>query len=162
MGRGGRCRITVSARQTILTLPVTTRMLTRSVMQALSVLLVGISCRKHFEASYVDSVASVRKLINWLWCMRENNDTAGRAYQVIYNIIKAPTVSDRTVWADVEGFLLKDNTMQSPLPHQQQEQQVHPQIDPQMYLTWGAEQQLPQQQAAYPQDDQEYFQMNTT
>jgi len=71
------------------------------VMQALAVLLIGISCRRHFDASYDASIAGAKSLIAWLHYMRDGNDTAKRAYQVAYDIVKAPDLADPSVWADL-------------------------------------------------------------
>jgi hypothetical protein len=64
-------------------------MLTYPVMQALAVLLVGISCRQHFEQTYANSVASVKKMVTYLQRMCDHDEIAGRAYQVLYEIIIA-------------------------------------------------------------------------
>jgi hypothetical protein len=80
-------------------------MLTQIVMQAFAILLIGISCRKHFDASYDSSIASAKSLITWLQYMRDGNDTAKRAYQVAYDIVKDPHLADPSVWADlVDAF----------------------------------------------------------
>lgn len=77
------------------------QLLITAVMQALAVLLIGISCRRHFDASYDSSVASAQSLIAWLQYMRDGNDTAKRAYQVAYDIVKAPDLADPSIWADL-------------------------------------------------------------
>jgi hypothetical protein len=72
-------------------------------MQSLTILLIAISTRQHFESFYADSIASTKKLVTWLHYLSANNDTAKRAYQVIYTIVKAPT-SNPTVWKDIVGM----------------------------------------------------------
>jgi hypothetical protein len=69
-------------------------------MQSLTILLIAISTRQHFESLYVTSIASTKKLVTWLQYLRANNDTAKRAYQVIYEVVKAPTANS-AVWEDV-------------------------------------------------------------
>ncbi|KAH3949739.1 hypothetical protein HBI24_125950 [Parastagonospora nodorum] len=79
--------------------------LMHNIMQAFAILLIGISCRRHFDASYDSSVASAKSLITWLQYMRDGNDTAKRAYQVAYDIVKDPHLADPFVWADlVDAF----------------------------------------------------------
>ena len=86
----------------------------RPVMQALAVLLIGISCRQHFEFSYSNSVASVKKLVTYVQYMRDTNDTAKRAYQVIHGIIKAPDLVNPSIWVDIAG-LFPDELTPHPL-----------------------------------------------
>jgi hypothetical protein len=69
-------------------------------MQSLTILLIAISTRQHFESLYATSIASTKKLVTWLQYLRANNDTAKRAYQVIYDVVKAPTANP-AVWKDV-------------------------------------------------------------
>ncbi|KAF1911386.1 fungal-specific transcription factor domain-containing protein [Ampelomyces quisqualis] len=94
------------------------------VMQALAILLIGVSCRPHFESLYHDSIASIRKLVAWLHSMRDANDTARRAYQVLYNIVKTP---DTAVWSDVAG-MFPDEQMTP----------FGPPVDPNVFLPWDA------------------------
>jgi hypothetical protein len=70
-------------------------------MQAITILLIGISCRRHFVSSYNGSVAGVKVLVTWLQHMRQNNETAQRVYQVIYNIVKSPNLSNPAIWEDI-------------------------------------------------------------
>jgi hypothetical protein len=72
-------------------------------MQSLTILLIAISTRQHFEPLYATSVASTKKLITWLQYLRDNNDIAKRAYQIVYEIVKAPT-SSPAVWKDIVGM----------------------------------------------------------
>ncbi|KAH7396751.1 fungal-specific transcription factor domain-containing protein [Phaeosphaeria sp. MPI-PUGE-AT-0046c] len=78
--------------------------ITHNIMQALAVLLIAISCRKHLEASYATSITAVGKLVMWLRYMRHGNNTAKRAYNSLYSIVKSPHLLDPFVWGDVEGF----------------------------------------------------------
>jgi hypothetical protein len=81
-------------------------------MQALTILLISICCRKHFEPSYSASVTSVKKLVTWLRCMSKTDDTAKRAYKVVYNIVRAPDLADPAVWADiVVAFPIEPQTL---------------------------------------------------
>jgi hypothetical protein len=73
-------------------------------MQSLTILLISISTRQHFEPLYTDSVASVKKLVTWLQYLRENNDMAKRAYKVVYNVVKEPRLADPDVWKDIVEF----------------------------------------------------------
>jgi hypothetical protein len=75
------------------------------VMQALSVLLTTISCRKHFGDFVSTSVTCARKLIHWLYCMRNSNDIARNAYRVICNIVKS---SDPQVWLEIADMFLDE------------------------------------------------------
>lgn len=121
--------------------------LTKSVMQAFTVLLIGISCRKHFDQSYSNSVASVKKLVTYLKHMRETNDTAKRAFEIIYNIVKAPDLAEPFVWKDIEEFFSDESVAQvAPL----QQQHVH--------LSWTGEAQPFQQLFGYQGDGSEYYQ----
>lgn len=43
-------------------------------MQGLAVLLIGVSCRKHFETLYGRSVESAKTFITWLQHMRKTRD----------------------------------------------------------------------------------------
>jgi len=105
------------------------------VMQALVVLLVGTYCRPYFESFYADSVASVRKLVIWLGCMRETNETARRAYQVVHNTVSAGNLTDPHMWKDIEGSFYHQS-----MPHQSQ-----------VYMPWVGEQQpLHENQSAAP------------
>jgi hypothetical protein len=71
------------------------------VMQSLSILLISISTRQHFEPLYMGSVASVKKLVTWLQYLRENNEMAKRAYRVVYDVVKEPHLADPEVWNDI-------------------------------------------------------------
>jgi hypothetical protein len=121
--------------------------LTKSVMQAFTVLLIGISCRKHFDQSYDNSVASVEKLVTYLKHMRETNDTAKRAFEIIYNIVKAPDLAEPFVWKDIEEFFSGEDVAQVAPP---QQQHVH--------LPWTGEAQPFQQMFGYEGDGSEYYQ----
>jgi hypothetical protein len=86
------------------------------VMQSLAILLIGISCRQHFESSYGSSVDTVRKLVVWLQHMRQTNETAERAYHVIYNIVKPPNLSAPAIWKDIVDMFPDEIVPQEPPP----------------------------------------------
>ncbi|CAN9443338.1 unnamed protein product [Alternaria alternata] len=67
-------------------------------MQALTVLMIAISCPGHFRDSLPVSCHSVRQLVSFLRGMRETNTLAARAYQFIYSIVKT---SKPFIWDDV-------------------------------------------------------------
>jgi hypothetical protein len=98
-------------------------------MQCLAVLLIGISCRPYFEDSYADSVAGVHKLAMWLQYMRETNNTAKRAYQIVHDIVINNNLVDPFVWKDIAEIFVNEHVV-----HSAQEQG--------MYAPWVAEQQL--------------------
>jgi hypothetical protein len=83
-------------------------------MQCLAVLLIGISCRQHFESSYDSSVTGVRRLVTWLQHMRQTNETAERAYHVIYNIIKPPHLPPLAIWHDIVDVFPNEIVPQEP------------------------------------------------
>ncbi|CAN9149101.1 unnamed protein product [Alternaria alternata] len=68
------------------------------IMQALTVLMIAISCPGHFRDSLPVSCHSVRQLVSFLRGMRETNTLAARAYQFIYSIVKT---SKPFTWDDV-------------------------------------------------------------
>jgi hypothetical protein len=97
-------------------------------MQSLTILLIAVSMRQHLEPFYATSVASTKKLVTWLQYLRDNNDTAKRAYQIVYEIVKAPT-SNPAVWKDVvdmfpDEFSVPQRSMQE-------------QIGDQVYHAWS-------------------------
>jgi hypothetical protein len=115
--------------------------ITHNIMQALAVLLIGISCRSYFEVSYADSVAGVKKLGMWLGYMRERNDTARRAYEVVQDIVCASDLADPYLWKDIEGWFQYQNA--SPVAR------ARSQVGPQAYVPWaGDEQTVPEKQNA--------------
>ncbi|CAN9080203.1 unnamed protein product [Alternaria alternata] len=69
-----------------------------NIMQALTVLMIAISCPGHFRDSLPVSCHSVRQLVSFLRGMRETNTLAARAYQFIYSIVKT---SKPFIWDDV-------------------------------------------------------------
>lgn len=86
-------------------------------MQASAILLIAISCRKHFNSLYASSVFGLKNLVMWLRYMRHSNDMAKRAYHVLYGIVKAPNLSDPFVWADIAGmFPVEEAAPPPPIP----------------------------------------------
>jgi hypothetical protein len=109
--------------------------ITHNIMQALAVLLIGISCRPYLELSYVDSVDSVKKLVMWLGHMRETNETARRAYQVAQDIVRASDLADPHLWKDVAGLFSYQDV--SPVVAQ-----VQSQVASQAYVPWAGDKQI--------------------
>jgi hypothetical protein len=81
-------------------------------MQAITTLLVTLSCGKHFEKFHDTSIACSRKLIHWLCSMSATNDVAQRAYTVLYNIVKT---SGSPAFAEVVD-LFTDELASQPIP----------------------------------------------
>lgn len=73
-------------------------------MQALAVLLIAMSCRKHFETSYAASITAVSKLVMWLRYMSHGNSIAKCAYDSLYSIVRSPHLLDPLIWRDVEAL----------------------------------------------------------
>jgi hypothetical protein len=96
-----------------------------TVMQALVVLMIAISCPDHFRDSHQASVHSTRQLVTSLRSMCDTNMLASRAYQVVYSIVKT---SKPYVWADIADVFPDEAIMvlQQPAP---------PKTDPQ-YVPW--------------------------
>lgn len=99
------------------------------VMQALAVLLTCISLRQHFDSLYAPSVKSLDKLITYLQCMRKTSDIAARAYEVAYSIVRAPDLTNPTVWKDIAHMFPEENLGQHVSAHQH--------VDPNVYIPWG-------------------------
>jgi hypothetical protein len=78
-----------------------------------------MTCRQHFEPSYLSSVASVKKLVTWLQYLREHNNIAQRAYQVIHSIVKSPHLANPAIWKDIAD-MFPDEVSEPPtiLPEQ--------------------------------------------
>ncbi|KAF2830636.1 hypothetical protein CC86DRAFT_284453 [Ophiobolus disseminans] len=114
-----------------------------NIMQSLTILLIGISCRPHFLSSYAGSVVSAKKLITWLGYMRETNDTAKRAYQIVHSIVVANNMADPFVWTDVAGVFGNEHI------------EGQRQMDPPVYLPWAGGEQALQEQDDY-RDGGEY------
>lgn len=70
----------------------------QTVMQALAVLMIAISCPDHFRDSLPASIRSARRLVSLLRGMCDTNALASRAYQFIYSIVKT---SSPFVWPDI-------------------------------------------------------------
>jgi hypothetical protein len=98
-------------------------------MQAITTLLVTLSCGKHFEKFQVNSVACSRKLIHWLRGMSITNDVAHRAYMVLYSIVKT---SDSSAFADFVDMFTDDLASQAIPPHT-------PVTANQAYVSWMGE-----------------------
>lgn len=75
-----------------------------NIMQALAVLLIAMSCRKHFETSYAASITAVSKLVMWLRYMSHGNSIAKCAYDSLYSIVRSPHLLDPLIWRDVEAL----------------------------------------------------------
>jgi hypothetical protein len=89
-------------------------------MQASAILLIAISCRKHFDLLYASSVSGLKHLVMWLRYMRHSNDMARRAYRVLYGIVNAPNLSDPFVWADIAGmFPVEEAPPPTPIQNEQ-------------------------------------------
>ncbi|KAL5114188.1 hypothetical protein ACEQ8H_007936 [Pleosporales sp. CAS-2024a] len=128
------------------------------IMQALTILLIAISCRKHFEPCYTSSVASANLLITWLRLMRDhNNDTAKRAYTVVHNLLRAPDAAHSFVWAHVAPACPPDDlprrTATLPVQQEQQEQQQQEQGPPagDAFLPYPAHQTAVQRGFEFPE-----------
>lgn len=61
--------------------------------------------------------------------MRDTNDTARRAYRVVYNIVKACNTINAEIWKDVAS-MFPDEQITPSGPSQQQ-------VDPNVFLPWS-------------------------
>jgi hypothetical protein len=75
------------------------------VMQALAILLIGLSCAPYFASTQSTSIASITKLVTYLRCMRQRDDLARRAYQVLCGIVR----TDGAGWGDIEALFPDDD-----------------------------------------------------
>jgi hypothetical protein len=118
-------------------------------MQAITTLLVALSCGKHFEKFHKSSVACSRKLIRWLRAMGATNDIAKRAYVVLYSMIKT---SDSPTWAELVDMFPDEVASQATLRHA-------PAAMDQMNMSWMDEGQPPTQSAlGHQSDEHDYYQ----
>ncbi|KAF1832239.1 hypothetical protein BDW02DRAFT_600108 [Decorospora gaudefroyi] len=102
-----------------------------NVMQALAVLMNAIACPDHFRESLKGSIHCVKQLVGWLRAMGETSMVAGRAYQVLYSIVKT---SKPYVWDAVAEVFPDEVAMVLQQP-------ASGQVDPR-YLSWPAKDQL--------------------
>jgi hypothetical protein len=119
------------------------------VMQALSVLLTAISCRKHFGDFINTSVMCSRKLIHWLYCMRDSNDIARSAYRVICSIV---TSSDPQIWLGIADMFLGEVGTQAEASN------VH--SSEQMYLSGAGEEQSLNSTFGQQADEHSHYRLN--
>jgi hypothetical protein len=95
-----------------------------TVTQSLSILLTSVSLRPYFQTSYTSSLTSIRKLITHLYAIRDTNDTARRAYNVVCGIVKSRN-TDRDVWKDVVDMFPEEDAPT-----------FRPRVNPNTYLEW--------------------------
>ncbi|RMZ74495.1 fungal specific transcription factor domain-containing [Pyrenophora seminiperda CCB06] len=79
-----------------------------NIMQSIAVLMNAIACAGNFYDPNKKSATAVRQLISWLRGLRETNNVAARAYQVVYSIVKT---SDPNVWVDIADIFPNEMTM---------------------------------------------------
>jgi hypothetical protein len=118
-------------------------------MQAITTLLVTLSCGKYFEKFHDDSVACSRKLIRWLRGMSVTNDIAQRAYMVLYNIVKT---SDSPAFAEIVDMFTGELAAQAIPP-------LTPAAVDHMYVPWMGEGQPPHFPLGQPSDEFGYYQL---
>ena len=118
-------------------------------MQAITTLLITLSCGKHFEKFHATSVACSRKLIHWLRGMSVTNDVARRAYTILYNIV---TTSESPAFAEIVDVFTDELATQSMPPHT-------PVTANQAYVSWMGEDMLSQLPAGQQSDDYGFYQL---
>jgi hypothetical protein len=94
-------------------------------MQALAILMNAISCPGIFNDRSPSSADCVKQLVRWLRVMRSSNMVAGRAYEVLYSIVKT---SKPHVWADIADAFPDEITV---VPQQPASGEADPQ-----YIPW--------------------------